>query len=262
MWRSILFNPRGLVGALTGMTAIRDAQGGAPLPQPLLVKMPPAGNGTLSGSDTLHQMADLTGGRTVYNGNAIEDSFRDAIEDGELTYTLGFYPAQDDRDGQWHKLKVSATRRGMTLRYREQYFAAKEPDAVVERPSLDQLLKQQLDATQLELRAAAAPDTAHPGLLGIRVNVDLHNVELQHENGKRSGAVDVSFYVEGTGAILTKTFGIDIPDDHFAEFLAKGFDTTASLDATRGVKAFRVVVQDRATGAAGTVTIPLPETRR
>ena len=251
-------DPRGLAGALSGLTAISDAQSGGPQPQRTMMQMPPRGSGDLSGSDTLHEMAALTGGQFVYNGNAIEDSFRDAIEDDELTYTLGFYPAGNDRDSQWHKLKVSINRRGIALRYRAQYFAAKDSDAALQRPTLEQLLKQQLDATEIELRASAAADSANSGFLRIKVNVDLHDVELQHENGRRSGAVDVSYYVEGTGKVLTKTFRIDIPDDRFAGFLEKGFDTAESIDATAAVEAFRVVVQDRATGAAGTITVPLP----
>jgi len=73
-----------------------------------------------------------------------------------------------------------------------------------------------------------------------------------------TGSVDVSWYVEGTGKVLTRTFRINIPDDQFPAFPDSGFDTLESIDGTGAVEAFRVVVQDRTTGAAGTVTVPLP----
>jgi len=64
--------------------------------------------------------------------------------------------------------------------------------------------------------------------------------------------------VEGTGGMTSKTVPIDIPDDQFATFLEKGLNIAASLDTTGGVEAFRVLVEDRTTGAAGSVTVPLP----
>ena len=93
----------------------------------------------------------------------------------------------------------------------------------------------------------------------VNVNVDLHNVEFKHENMRRLGAVDLAFHVEGTGGMTFKTVQIDIPDDQFATFLEKGLNMTASINTTGGKEAFRVLVQDRATGAAGSVTVPLAD---
>jgi hypothetical protein len=71
--------------------------------------------------------------------------------------------------------------------------------------------------------------------------------------------VDVSFLVEGSGKVLTKTLKFQIPDGQFAAFLEKGIDTVQSIDATGGGAVLRVVVQDRVTGTAGSVTIRLSQ---
>ncbi len=215
------------------------------------------GGSTPSGIDTMSRLANLTGGLVFYQTNALEESMKAAVQDGDLTYTLGFYPAQDEQDGTWHKLKVEVTRRGVNMRYRETYFASRTTDTSQDRPTLDQLLKEPLNATQLELTARTTPDPARPGFLQVSVNLDLHDLQLDHDNARHAGQVDVSFFVEGTGKVLTKTLKIDIPDDQFAAFLDKGIDTVEAIDTTGGVEAFRVVVQDRATGAAASVTIPL-----
>jgi hypothetical protein len=145
----------------------------------------------------------------------------------------------------------------VSLHFRESYFAARAADGAPDRPALDQLLKNKLDATEIELVGRSAPDPARPGFLQVSVNVDLHGLQMEQRNGRRSGAIDVSFFVEGTGKVVTKNIRIEIPEQEFAAYLESGVNAVGSVDATGGVEALRVVVQDRANGAAGSVTIPL-----
>jgi VWFA-related protein len=69
---------RGLVGALSGMTAISNAEFGGPQSPAQFEQQMHAGGGFLSGTDTLSRLAELTGGLVLYNANAIEDSIREA----------------------------------------------------------------------------------------------------------------------------------------------------------------------------------------
>jgi hypothetical protein len=71
------------------------------------------------------------------------------------------------------------------------------------------------------------------------------------------GGIDVSFHVDGAAKAITKTLKIAIPDAQFAAFLEKGIDTSQTVEATGSAGAVRVVVQDRTSGAAGSVTVPL-----
>jgi VWFA-related protein len=240
---------RGLVGALSGMTAISNAEFGGPQsPAQLQIQMH-SGGGVLSGTDTMSGLAELTGGRVLYNANAIEDSIREALDDSELTYTLGFYPAREEKDG-WHKLKVEVARRGVRVRYRERYFASRRLD----RPTLAELLKAPLDATQLELVTETMPDRTRPGFRQVRASIDLHDVHLENRNHNWVGAVDVSFLMEGSQSARTFTRSVEIPDEQISTALDKGIvvDDYESLNGR-----LHVVAQDRATGAAGTVTVPI-----
>jgi VWFA-related protein len=247
----------GVIGVLDGMTAISDAESGGPKsPRQLAMQMHRGEPPNPPGLDTMNLLTRLTGGLVFRNDNGIEDLIRTAADDGELTYTLGFYPAQEEQDRVWHNLKVEVARRGVNLRYRENYFAGSGLAAANVRPTLEQLLKDSLDATQLGVLAEAMLDQARPGFYQTSVNVDLHDVQLEHDNARRSGGVDVSFSAEGSGKALTKTFKIDIPDDQFAAFLEKAIDTVESIDVGKA-EYLRVVVQDRTTGAAGSVRVPL-----
>ena len=247
---------RGLIGALSGMTAIQNAESKGN-PQAAQMAAMRLGVGP-SGIETLNLVTGRTGGDRYFNSNGIEDSIQTAVDDGELTYTLGFYPAQDEKEGAWHNLKVEVATSGVKLRYRQNYFSGHTPDGANERPTLEELFKDPTNATQVELFAEATPDETRDQFVKIKVTVDPHNLVWQSADGRRSGGVDVSYSVVGSTKWQTRTAKFDIPDDLFAGFLDKGgIDTVESIDTAGGVKAVRVVVQDRNTGAAGSVTVPL-----
>jgi hypothetical protein len=140
------------------------------------------------------------------------------------------------------------------VRYRANYFAARvAPSERPTLPSLEALLKDPLDAIQLELVAETNPDPALPGFYDVRVSIDLHDVHLENQNNIWVGAVDVSFFIEGSPTARTITRKIEIPEDQLAAALEKGIVVNDSSAA--GV--LHIVAQDRSTGAAGSVRITL-----
>ena len=118
---------------------------------------------SLDGTDAFDRLANLTGGRTFSNSNGIEDSIQSALDDAALDYTLGFYPSEAVQKPNWHKLKVRVDQRGVRVRYREKYFASPTEASDDTRRALPALLKDPLDATQLQLVAQASPDQERPG---------------------------------------------------------------------------------------------------
>jgi len=251
-------DPRGVAGALSGQTSIAPAEYGGVYTQEQIAALM-IGEGRFPapfGSETTMLLARLTGGLTFGNDNGIEKLIQAAADDGEFTCTLGFYPAQEDRDGVRHALKVGVSKPGIALRYRQNYLASAAATAN-DRTALQQLLTDAADSLAVELSASASPDEANPGSWQIKVNVNVRDLQLTHEDAKYAGGIDVSFHVEGAGKVVTKTLKIAIPDDQFAGFLEKGIDTSQTIDTTGGAGAVRVVVQDRTSGAAGSVTVPL-----
>jgi hypothetical protein len=152
-----------------------------------------------------------------------------------------------------HKLKVEIARRGVKLRYREKYFASEASD----RPTLPELLKGPLGATQLELVTETTPDRTRPGFWQVHASVDLHDVHLENQNHSWVGAVDVSFLMEGSQTARTFTKTVEIPDEQLSTALDKGLAVDGSIALQSRAGVLHVIAQDRATGAAGTVTVPI-----
>lgn len=246
-------DPRGLVGALSGMTAISSAKFKGMLP-PMVV----AHGGFLPGTETMSYLAHLTGGLLFENDNGIEDLIQAAIDDSALTYSLGFYP-EEEPDGTWHRIKVETKPRGVSLRYRANYFAARSSDEAGARASLKDLIRESLDATQVQLVAEQHADPARLGFVLVKVHVDARQLSLEPANGRRLGGIGVSFYLPGSGEVRTRSIKLDVPEDQMAEFLREGVTVNGSIAAPKGGQVLRVVVQDQVSGAAGSVTMLLGE---
>jgi hypothetical protein len=212
---------------------------------------------TIPGLDTMNTLAGLTGGQAFYVTNGLDDSIRKAVEDSELIYTLGFYPSPESQDGDWHNLKVTVARRGVSVRYRENYFASKTLADANHRPSLDQLLHDTLDAAEVGLRVETAPDQARPGFYNVHLSVDLHDLQLDRQDARWVGAVDVLLYMEGAQSAYRITRKIAIPEDQLAATLETGIVIDASVGLLAPTGDLRVVVQDQATGAGGSLRVPL-----
>ncbi|HEY2843904.1 MAG TPA: VWA domain-containing protein, partial [Bryobacteraceae bacterium] len=209
------------------------------------------------GLDTMNDLAGHTGGKAFYADNGIDSLIKAAVEDSELIYTLGFYPSQESQNGDWHKLKVEVARRGVSVRYREAYFASNVLADADRHPTLNQLLHNTLDAAEIGLRAETAPDQARPGAFKLRAIVDLHDVHLEHQDSRWVGGVEVSLYLEGAPSAYKITRKIAIPDDQLAAALDMGIVVEVSVGLPGPAGDLRVVVQDNATGAGGSLRVPL-----
>jgi VWFA-related protein len=241
---------RALNGAKVALYAV-DARG-------LVPGNPAIGGLTIPGLDAMNLVTGITGGRALYADNGLDDLIRESVEDAELTYTLGFYPAQGSKNQDVHDLKVKLTRPGLTVRYRENYSASAIVAAPANiRPTMEQLLNDPLDATQLGLFVETTPDQKNPGSFNVRVSVDLHDVKLEPRDASLVGAVDVSFHVDGSKTARMITRKIQILADQFAAALEKPleFETSIAPEGPNGV--LRIAAQDQTTGAAGSLRLPL-----
>jgi VWFA-related protein len=240
---------RGLIGTGMGSAEHASVQNGR---QGVIARPDPSG--PVSGSDTMNTLASLTGGHAYYNSNGIEESIQRAVQDAELTYTLGFYPPEDSFDLKFHKLEVRVDRKGADVRSRKGYFASLT--GFGSERTLSDLMQDSLNATAVGILVHTDPDPTQPGNFKVRATVDLHDIQLQNQNGKWLGTVDVSLFFEGTNKIRTITRKFEIPDDQLASALEKGVEVENSIAADAGAR-LHVVAQDQTTGAAGSIRINL-----
>jgi VWFA-related protein len=204
-------------------------------------------------------LASMTGGAGFDDAGDLQLALKTAEEDSQNAYTLGYYPSEDELDGQYHSLAVKVAggkSNRLELRYRPGYLATKQQGSAPALPpevALADLFENPLDDTGLGVTARVDPDP-RPGLYQVRVTVDLHEVHLVRENSRSVGKVEMAFLFGAKARV--HTIDIDLTDAQLANALKKGFEMTATGVPASG-DAIRVVVRDPFTGIAGSLKIPL-----
>ena len=80
-------------------------------------------------SDTLHILADETGGRAIVGRNDFLGGLRQMLQDSSSYYLLGYNSSIAKNDGRFHPIKVRVKRPGVDVRARKGYWALSADDA-------------------------------------------------------------------------------------------------------------------------------------
>jgi VWFA-related protein len=252
--RSAMFGSGGVDAAQPNLPAqIGDALGDSP-----------AGSLQPTGIDTMQRLADLTGGRAFVNTNDLTGAIREAVADGTVRYSLGFYIDAHSADGKFHELKVQVRREGLTIHYPKWYLASKDAP-----PTKDQNWKTVVTAVQSPIESSVIPlqakvdrgDQPMRNSLRLLCSIDIRNLRLLQAGDLRKGAVSV--YViqqDGVGKVLsqwTKTYELQFSEKQYAALLKSGMPFSQDVQPKTGVTTLRVLVEDPATAEIGSLIIPL-----
>ena len=211
--------------------------------------------------DVMIRLADGTGGRAFYNNNDLAGSIRTAITDAEVNYTLGFYPSENAFDGKFHNLDVKVAQKDLEVRHRAGYFSVQEkaPDDKQRNAIVAELLASPFDTSQIGLQASVQSVTASNGTFRILLKVDASDLRLEHRDDHWTGKMDVVMRVESSKqkTVQAKTSVIDFSEETFRAALLRGLTLEETVTTDRATDRVRIVLQDRATGFAGSLWVPL-----
>lgn len=204
---------------------------------------------------------------------------RTAEEDANNYYVLGFYPAEKDLDGTTHQLtldvsKAVSKRPDLATHYRQVYLASKPvikgpaSGVATERPSFGDLFRSPLDSTAIGLTASVVPDTAKPGARRLQVTVDLTGIQLRQENGGFVGSFQMAtrYETKESDALMVTepvvhTLELRMTEAEFTAARTTGLVTTQPMPDVLKPGVAHIIVQDVASGAAGSLRLPMPEGR-
>lgn len=224
---------------------------------PVLVR----GAGAIFLQDDARALAKVTGATAFFDARDLTFAIQSATEDSGGAYTLGYYPSEGSLDGGFHRIAVRIDPAKLDpaayeIHYRTGYLATKVAPPPQPQTMAD-LFGSSLNASGIGLTAQAAQATDHPNLYDVRLTVDLRDIHLEHKEGHSTGA----FYfavpdpsIEGN--IRTGVVNVDLTDQQLADKLESGFHLLAE-GVTPDSGEIRLVVRDRATGAAGSLRIPV-----
>jgi VWFA-related protein len=208
---------------------------------------------------TLQQFVDLTGGK-LYSGGDIERAIADAIELARSSYRLQYAPPANNWDGKLHKIRATATRKGIGLQYKQSYTADKSPAPVNEKDRNMALFQSPFDAAEIALSVAVSPG-AQPHTLHMRITLDPRDLLLIPQNDRF--AAQLSIYVVAylpdnrLQSYEPIPVNLNLTAEQREKTIRDGMHLGNDVLVAENVRKIRVLVVDRAANLSATVTIPV-----
>ena len=222
---------------------------------------PPIG---VKDQQTMQEVASRTGGLAFYNTNDLAKAIHSAVEDSQVTYTIGFYPADDNFDGKFHKVDVETpSKSGVKLRYRKGYFdvAEKPEDDKSRQAELRDAVWSPIDATSLGIVANVKPGASDPSTMDISLKIDHSAIGLTQDQGRWQGRLDILFVQRNDqgqefGGLDDKV-NLNLTQATYAKLQSDDLAYHRVVTRAPQARLMRIVVRDAASGAMGSVTVSL-----
>jgi VWFA-related protein len=209
--------------------------------------------------EVMMRLADATGGHVAYRTNDLKGAVGAAVADGDVSYTLGFYPDAKSFDGKLHELKVKVNRKNVEVHHRSGYYASANPALTEkERQSvLAELIGSELNSSQIGLIVAGERNIAN-GTYRIRVTVDAAGLDLTQQGDRWAGKLGLATRLESSKSknATLSSIPINLTDEQYRTVMKSGMVFQQTIEATPGDR-LRIIAQDETSGLTGAVWLPL-----
>ncbi|HZY60106.1 MAG TPA: VWA domain-containing protein, partial [Candidatus Binataceae bacterium] len=206
---------------------------------------------------TLQEFADLTGGK-LYQGGDIERAIPDTIEASRSVYRVQYAPPGGNWDGKFHKVRVTATRKGVNIQSEQGYTADKQAPAASDRTAA--LFQNPFDASDIGLRTILSP-LPEPHKFHVQIIIDANDLQLAPQADRFAGQLTLMFggYLADGKLQSYPPMPVNLNltaeqrDRGARDGLKLGNDLTVDPAAGK----VRLVVTDRGSNTSATLTIPI-----
>jgi len=151
-----------------------------------------------------------------------------------------------------------------SVRHRKNYSALNAQALAVQQPrtQVGVLAADALDASGIGILAATAPNPKQAGIHLVQVRVDVADLTMERKGDKWTGAFDLGLALQGSGRVQgtdvsVKTIPLTLSDDQLKQALTAGLVIDNTVPTPPQAMKLRVVVQDKLSGASGSVRIPI-----
>ena len=208
-------------------------------------------------------IATETGGRAFFDSNALDQHLREIAAEADSFYQIGYYPGDAAWDGKYHKIHVrlSATHKALSVRCRRGYFAADQPVTANSNGALLEAARSVVEspAVGLALNVPSNPLLAGPQNLVLKI--DLRDIQFDFDGPHAKADLDIAFVqLAKDGRVIDKfkdRINLAFPQETYLAFATQGWFYPRQLWIPREAEKLRVVVRDLATGATGSISVPV-----
>ena len=222
------------------------------------------------GQDSLRVLSDETGGFATVNTNDIEGAFRRVVDENSSYYVLGYYPANDRRDGRFRKIEVKVNRPGLTVRARRGYVAPRGRAADARQAGPNDASTELRDAMTSPIPVGGLPLAAtvsvfkgpdRKGSVVVSTLVGGRDLPLQEKDGLSHNDIEIAILaIDAKGKTFPgdrNTVNLALKPDSVPRLRAAGFRVISSLDLPPGRYQLRIAAREANSKRTGSVLYDL-----
>jgi VWFA-related protein len=208
------------------------------------------------------EFAGMTGGRPFF-GDEIRTILSRFASDPAGGYALGYEVPPESFDNRYHRVKVTCERKGVKIDVRQRYYAFPDarPPMMRAQEALMAALRSPADDPQIGLRLTASPASGTQKVIHMEVRIDLSDLSLREEGGVFAGHVTVlvaGYSANGlAGDPVPGDFGLRLTKEQRETAAKDGLPFAPDFPVNSGTKKIRVLVYDHASGAVGSLSVPV-----
>ena len=213
----------------------------------------------------IRALAAMTGGVAYVDRDDLDVAIGEALNDGHISYTLGFYRPDESRNEAVHRIVVKTSHEDVVLRYRASYSVEAPQPKGSSSPVqvLVDAINRPVDATAI---AITALPTRNGNRLNLALSVDVSALDLQQRNGFWEGKAEFVARFLGNdakiaGQVITLTMSLHLRPATYAAALQHGFQFRREIEIPPKSVDLNLLVGNLASGKIGTLTIPLSEVK-
>jgi VWFA-related protein len=216
--------------------------------------------------DSLRVLSDETGGFAAVNSNDFAGAFNRIRDENSNYYLLGYYPANDRRDGRFRKIEVRVTKPGLRVRARKGYVAprgkpkgAPAPAKDAASPRLREAIDSPLPLSGLPMTVFAAPFKGTPPNASVVVvlHTDGRALKFTERDGRFDDNLELSIIaIDNQGKVkngIRQKVAMPLKPQSRGIVAKTGVRTVARIDVPPGKYQLRVAALDEGSQSAGSV---------
>jgi VWFA-related protein len=217
--------------------------------------------------DTMQVVADDTGGKVCTGDNDLADCIRKAVDDSSEFYEIAYYPDSETWDGEYRKIMVKTSRRGLHLAYREGYFATREGGGNPKdrRAELQSACRDYLNATSIFLAVMRLPpDSPEKLKFSMMINPEALTIVPTTDGARQLQIMVGVCTLDEKGSplqLMTEAIDRKLSARDYRAVLSGGLPHIISIPGPKP-GAVRLLVEDVASGRIGSIYIKTDDAGR
>jgi VWFA-related protein len=233
-----------------------------PNPEVIGAKMRVESESRMAVEDAMNALASDTGGTYFHNNNDLLGLMKSAANRSQISYVLGFYSTNPERNGKFRKLAVKVNRPGVVVTSRKGYFAPKGEETFEAEKNADvkEALQNAQDFKDIPITVGyniTHPDASH-AIVAVQTYIEVRKIHFQkRENRNRNIFTIVTVvydsndhYIEGRETRID----FNLTDPNYKNVMNEGLVAQASFRLAPGNYRVKAVVREAGETKLGSAT--------